>query len=343
MHQPGPDQKEWKGGIPKRILLIRLQAIGDTILMLPFAENFRRQLPEHSEIDLLTREVMDEVPNNIFLFRKVYAIKGGRSSKKQLISLLTILPLLLARRYDAVLDLQNNRISRIARKTLRPGCWSQFDTQSPIPALRRYEKAILSSGIVKEISPSYGFKLKSKQVIDKAVIDHRGKLVLLNPAGAFETRNWPLEKYIAFSELWLKEYPDTKFLFLGLSTMKVKSAYLKEKLGGHAIDLTGRTSQLEVLEILKYVSLTVSEDSGLLHMSYLSGIPSIGMLGSTRNDWTNPQLNHTYFYHSSDLPCGNCMRETCSRGDNLCMTRIDPADVFRQAKKLITAYPQPVL
>jgi ADP-heptose:LPS heptosyltransferase len=106
--------KPWnKKDPPKRILAIRLQAMGDLVITLPYLQALRNALPSSVQLDLLTREEVDSIPRNIHLFDKIYSIGGGRNSKKILLHTFLLLPRLWIRRYDIIIDLQNNLISDI--------------------------------------------------------------------------------------------------------------------------------------------------------------------------------------------------------------------------------------
>ena len=163
----------------------------------------------------------------------------------------------------------------------------------------------------------------------------KNELIVLNPAGAFETRNWNLDNYVAFAQLWLNVFPQTQFLVMGTSSIASKAAFLKEKLGNKLINLVGLTTSSEAFAILQHVKLVLSEDSGLMHMAWISGIPTVALFGATRSDWSRPLGEHTFLFDSSDLPCGNCMLAVCKFGDIHCLTRVTPPQVFNQAFALI--------
>src|ERR1044072_851609 len=96
--------KPWtKKHLPRRILCIRLQAMGDLVITLPYLQALRSSLPDSVRIDLLTREEVDFIPKNIYLFNKVYSLDGGRNFKKIMLSTLLHLPRLLWQRYEVVL------------------------------------------------------------------------------------------------------------------------------------------------------------------------------------------------------------------------------------------------
>jgi heptosyltransferase-2 len=331
--------KPWrKKKLPKRILAIRMQAMGDVVITLPYLQDLRDILPASVEIDLLTRHETDPIPRNLVLFNKVFSIAGKRNLKKQFLFTLVLLPGLLLRRYDIVIDLQNNILSRLIRKALMPAAWSEFDRTTPIPAGERTRFTIEAIGLGEnKASERLLVKndLKAKETLIKNGWDGIKDLVVLNPAGVFETRNWPIEYYSSFSKLWLKEFPQTQFLIIGLPFIDAKANYLKKQLGEDLITIIGKTNVAEAFAMLQHTKLMLSEDSGLMHMSWVSGIPTFTLLGGTRSDKAQPLGKHSGFLDSSDLECGNCMKEKCKWGDTRCLSRYTPEFVFEKAKALI--------
>src|SRR6266702_504513 len=112
---------------PRRVLAIRLQAMGDMAITLPYLQGLRETLPPDTQLDLLTREEVAPLSQNIYLFDNIYTIGGGRNLKKILFYTLLLIPRLWLRRYDVIIDLQNNIVSRIVRRSLRPAAWCEFD------------------------------------------------------------------------------------------------------------------------------------------------------------------------------------------------------------------------
>jgi heptosyltransferase-2 len=327
-------KKKW----PKRILAIRLQAMGDLVAALPYLQELRDSLPSSVCLDLLTREEVEDIPRNILLFNKIFSIGGARNFKKQLISTFLLLPKLFIQRYDVIIDLQNNIISKIVRKTLLPKAWSVFDRFSPIAGGERYRLTIEAVGIGKNKAANK-FRLKyprsGETILKESGWQQQNELVVLNPAAAFETRSWNIHNYVAFAKLWLNKFPRTQFLVIGTSFIASKADFLKEQLGEKLINLIGKTTPSQAFAILQQVKLVLSEDSGLMHMAWGSGIPTMGLFGATRTDWVRPLGEHTFFLDSSDLPCGGCMQETCKFGDVHCLTRYTAEQVFYHAFSLI--------
>ncbi|HTQ29411.1 MAG TPA: glycosyltransferase family 9 protein [Puia sp.] len=331
--------KPWiKKNHPGRVLAIRLQAMGDVFGALPLLQDLRNTLPAATMLDFLTRKETDDIPRNIILFDTVYSIGGKRDIKKQLLSAGLLLPRLLMNRYDVVLDLQNNMISRMVRKTLRPAAWSEFDRYSPISGTERYRLTIEAAGIAKN-KMEQQFHLRDP-TCGLSLLHHNGfsggeELVVLNPAGAFETRNWPLEHYVSFAKLWRLKFPKSRFLLLGTRFLETKATVLKQQLGEQLINLVGKTTAHEAFAILQHTKLILSEDSGLMHMAWGSGIPTVALFGSSRSDWSGPLGAHSLLLDAADLPCGACMETFCRFGDVHCLTRYTPEEVVQQAAGLI--------
>lgn len=324
---------------PRRILAIRLQALGDVVITLPYLQCLRNSIPIDARLDFLTRKEVEDIPKNLDLFDHVYSIGGGRDSKRQLLSACLLLPQLLMQRYDVIVDLQNSILSRIVRTILRPAAWSAFDRFSPRSAGERNRLTIEAVGLgANQPDNRLRFRRSFQATpILKNVVDQTDtvRLVVLNPAGAFVTRNWEMHKYVLFARQWLQRWPDTRFLVLGTSFIAEKAIFLQNELGEHIINLVGQTTPSEVFYLLQRVTLVLSEDSGLMHMAWVSGTPVVALFGSTRGDWSRPLGPHSLVLDSSDLPCGNCMQATCRRGDVFCLTRRTAEDVFSHAVSLL--------
>ena len=322
---------------PRKILAIRFQAMGDLMITLPYLQSLKEQTNQ-VQIHLLTRAEVCQIPKNLMLFEKVFSIGGGRNAKIQFILSLLTLPLLWLERYDVVIDLQNHSISKIIRKLLRASAWSEFDRSSRVLAGDRTKLAIDALLITKtSISTHHPFKIKLSvdDLLKANGWDGEKALIILNPAGAFASRNWPTENYVMFSKLWKERYPKTQFLILGLSSLKSKADLLKNELTNDLIDLTGLTSVVEAFAIVRLSALMLTEDSGLMHMAWIQGVPTLALFGSSPSYWSSPLGSWSRCLNSSDLPCGDCFSRECKYGDVHCLTRYLPQRIVDEAEAVL--------
>ena len=326
------------GKVVKRILTIRLQAIGDVMIAMPYLYDLKMKLPKSVTLDLLVREEAEHIPKSFIIFDHIYVLKGGRNTRLQFISFLFMYPRLFFKGYDVILDLQNLKISRIICKLLLVRSWTRFDRFSSNFAGKRYANTInaLNLANVEFRKLDNLKKINENDLLTKFGLEKDVSYIIINPAGAFENRNWSIPNYVEFCKLWLQKIdPATKFLVLGIEKIKEKAKQLKDGLGDNLINLCCMTTQEEALHLLLHSKLMVTEDSGLMHMNYCLGKPTVAILGSTRNDWVDPLLPHTYFFNSSDLECGNCMLTECRFDEIKCLTRVKPQMVVDSAAKLL--------
>lgn len=321
---------------PKKVLALRLQALGDVVITLPYLQSLQERLPE-TRIDFLTREEVSDIPRSLELFGRVFAIAGGRNFKMQVFYALRLLPALWRQRYEAVIDLQRNPLSRALRQALNPPCWSEFDRFSPLSAGERTRRSIEAAGLGQVgIAP---LKLKNElrglEILRAGGWKPGHRLIVLNPAGFFPSRNWPLDNYREFARLWLNNGGEnTQFLVLGVESLAEKARYLKQHLGDNLLNFVGKTTPGEALAMLCQADLALTEDSGLMHMAWAAGVPTLALFGSSRSDWSAPPGEFSLCLNSADLPCGECMEAQCRFGDTRCLTRYTPAFVFEKAREL---------
>nr|WP_255534559.1 glycosyltransferase family 9 protein [Chryseolinea lacunae] len=241
-------------------------------------------------------------------------------------------------RFDAVMDLQNHRISKIIRKVLRAKAWVEFDRSSSLSAGRRTQNTIEALWSWR-IEPETFFQSRqpgrADVLLQQAGYREQHKLVVLNPAGYCPSRHWPLSAYEAFARRWQVAYPLTQFVLLLLPAHQEAATYLETRLGDHCLNLTGKADPVEAFEILQRCDFMLTEDSGLMHMAWVQGIPTLALFSSSRKDWSAPQGAWSMCLDSSDLECGPCLLPVCKFDDNRCLTRYTPEFVMACAEKIL--------
>lgn len=323
---------------PSRILAMRFHAIGDVAVTCSALSSLRTSYP-NAIIDLLTSEVPAELAESIHLFDTVIRLQLPGSRPARLAMALRAGLRSINRGYDVVLDLQRNWISRVVRNVIRPTAWAEFDRFSRSSALQRTRKTISEAGL-EAGETTYALSFRGNALEHgRAILARHGwrdhePLVCLNPAGIWSSRQWPTENYVRLAKEWPLT-PTVRFVMLGKERMAARSSEISEALGDRIIDLVGKTSLAGAFSIVQMLDAMVSEDSGLMHMAWVSGIPTIALFGSSRNDWSAPEGPHTTCFHSGDLACGACMDPVCRFGDTHCLTRWTPQQVLQEALRLM--------
>ena len=325
------------GRDPDRVVLIRFHAFGDTAITFPVIAALRCRLPK-ARIDVVT----DDRSAGLFAAHRdvdsVLSIDTSRPKIPRMLSMLRVALVLRRHRVPAVVDLQRNRWSRFLTRLLAPGAWVGFDRHAPRTALTRYLDAVEEIGLgrlapvlVPHAKP--GPLAEARAFLARAGREPSRPLVCLNPAGGWRTRQWPIERYVELGHRL--EQDGCQLMSLAAAPVPPRFVALREALGPRLFDFAGRTSPAVALAVVSLASLVVSDDSGLMHLGWVQGVPTLGLFGASRAAWSRPEGPKAGGFYSEDLECGACMRPVCGRGDLLCLTRVTVDEVFRKCLELM--------
>ncbi len=97
------------------------------------------------------------------------------------------------------------------------------------------------------------------------------------------------------------------------------------------VDLTGRTSLTDVVDLLSAAKVAVSNDSGLMHVAAAVGVHVVGIYGSSSPSFTPPlTARRTILYRG--LSCSPCFARHCRLGHTDCLNGIGVAEVLDAAR-----------
>jgi heptosyltransferase-2 len=328
------------GRDPSRVVVIRLHAFGDTAITFPVLGALRRRLP-HARLDVVTDVRSADLfaahrdVNRVVSFdARLPKFRKGAAVLRAAFSLRT-------RPVPAVLDLQRNRWSLFLTRLLSPGAWAGFDRHAPKTALTRYLDAADALGLGRlppVLAPHARDDVRhaAKERLTSAGWDG-GPLVCLNPAGGWETRQWPLARWVELGKRL--DARGCRLFLLAAAPVPSRFIALREALGGSLrvplLDFAGQTTAGEALALVAHASLIVSEDSGLMHLAWVQGIPTLALFGASRAAWSRPEGPRSDGFYSEDLSCGACMQPACARGDLHCLMRVSVDDVESRVASLM--------
>jgi heptosyltransferase-2 len=93
--------------------------------------------------------------------------------------------------------------------------------------------------------------------------------------------------------------------------------------GSKAINLCGKTSLEDVVDLLAACSQAVSNDSGLMHIAAATGAHVHGIYGSSSPKFT-PPLTKSRDIHRLGLECSPCYERECPLGHLRCLKDLKP-------------------
>jgi lipopolysaccharide heptosyltransferase II len=157
----------------------------------------------------------------------------------------------------------------------------------------------------------------------EAAVGEGPPLWALAPGTTFgQAKTWPAPRVVEFLQSAVRDR-ERRLVLLGDGSSAEFCAQLRrdsglpwrEVLEGPAgvVDLTGKTDLRGVVRLLKASSCFVGNDSGLMHLAGVLGLPTVGIFGSSNPDWTAPAGPRTAVVVADGFPCRPCYRPTCNQ------------------------------
>ncbi len=105
--------------------------------------------------------------------------------------------------------------------------------------------------------------------------------------------------------------------------------------GGACVNLCGRTTLDQAIDLLASARLAITNDSGLMHVAAAVGTPLVAIYGSSTPEFT-PPLTARAAIVKLDIPCSPCFERTCPLGHFNCMMQLKPDRILFEAHRWAT-------
>ncbi|MBI5215433.1 MAG: glycosyltransferase family 9 protein [Ignavibacteriae bacterium] len=336
----------------RKILIIKLRAIGDVVLSTVVIRNLRLAFPD-AQIDFLTekpsRDIIEGNPdiNNVLVF----------DGKKQ--SGLGLIWNVRSRKYDLVIDLFGNPRSALVtyfsgahyrvgyRFGWREKCYNivveprggeVHNTEFNLDAVRALGFAVT------DFSPAdSGQKLRMTITENDEIFAFRYFLesglndsfvVALNAAGGWYTKRWAIPKYAELADMLVEQH-QAKILLLWGPGERDDAERLATLMTNKAI-LIPATTLKQLAAILQRCSMMVTNDSGPMHIAAAMGTSTVAIFGPTNPMLQGPFGNQSEIVRNERLGCLGCNFTKCPIG-NPCMEELSVEEVFLASQRLISS------
>jgi heptosyltransferase-2 len=156
--------------------------------------------------------------------------------------------------------------------------------------------------------------------------------VALMPGAEYgPAKQWPPEHYAALAaKLGTR---GIRSWIIGSKKEQALGEQIAMESGGAALNLCGRTSLVDVIDLVSIARAVVTNDSGPMHIAAAAGAPLVAIFGSSTPDHT-PPLTERAAIEYRRLSCSPCFERTCPLGHTDCLVGISPDQVMASLAKL---------
>jgi len=312
---------------PAKILLLKLNALGDTLMFLTVVGALKERWGD-TEITYLGSTINEELLRRHPELDRVKIIDLSRLIRSP-IYLLSIVSDLRKDHYDLLIDgSQWERIAAmlvgLSRSDFRigfhtAGQWKHTVYHVSIPHRKdRHEMHCfhdllkpLGIAVSPEVRPTLEVSDRDRQCLDALLSDSvppEAPILLLHPGCGEhgELRQWPLENYRQLGLRWLRDHENGRIVISGVGGEIGMCETLKNGLPERTVSLAGALDIGISSALLQRTSVLVCGNTGIMHMASAFEVPTVAIHGPTDPVKWGPQ-NRNAIVIQSPLDCSPCL------------------------------------
>ena len=293
----------------KRVLVVRLDEIGDVIMTTPFLHELRQNLPKTWITLLVKPEIYNLVElcpsvNEVLVYnwrahrylvsfiRQWRALRLARKSLWQRHFDLCILPRWDVDGYHATFlayfsgarwrvgyseivsdckQRHSNGLDCLLTHVLH-GNTVKHEVEHNLDVIRFLGGTVREECLELWLSPED--EAFAKQVLSLHGVKDDSVLVSFGPGAGAPKRMWPLSNFVELGA-WLKQEVNAHLVVVGGEGEEPLGQELQRQLGDRVINLVGQTTLRQTGALLKRCYLYVGNDAGPMHLAAAAGIPVI--------------------------------------------------------------------
>ncbi|HJT27810.1 MAG TPA: glycosyltransferase family 9 protein [Pyrinomonadaceae bacterium] len=327
----------WDWSAVRKVLLVRLRSIGDTVLATPSAFALKRFLPNVT-VDILVEDWVAPLLNDHPHVDNVIVLeRGGFMTRAR------VARELRAANYDVVYNLHGGTtatfLTRASGARHRVGFKSYqyaqlHNHQAPSPLLlwgqqktHSVEQQLALLGwtgvpVTDRSRTQLGISTEARETVRKLLAKsglNDRKIALIHPAAAFATKRWATENFARVAE-----FLSTRG-FAPVAIAAPNERGLLEKLCSEAaVKITTLDLSLpEVTALAAQSQLFVGNDSGIAHIAAAVGTPAVVIFGSSNLSHWRPWNSAPAEVVFEEMPCQPCHGYFCEKFDQPeCILRV---------------------
>jgi len=342
---------------PKKILIIQLSALGDTILAVPALRAIRYRFP-NAEITMLAS------PTNLdYLARCPYVDRRVAFH----FPVHRLLYALRRERFDWAIDLEHwPRLSALLA----------YATGAPVRVGFRADKQhrhFLFTDVVPHLPgrhevrnflciahqlacPMRGMQLEVwfseaerawvlKTLAEEEVQPEQPVVVFHPEAGrrGEPRRRWPQERYVVLADALVARY-GAQIVLTGAPGEVAVSQQIVTRTKQRTVMLAGKTGINQLAALFAHADLVISGNCGPMHLAAATGTPVIALHGPTNGAQWGPWTSEAYLL-CAQLPCSPCLNlgfeyacQALPDGTSPCMHTIAVAEVLRGCEMYLAGF-----
>lgn len=156
--------------------------------------------------------------------------------------------------------------------------------------------------------------------------------VVIHPGSTAASRRYPPEQFAAVARMLVKEL-GLQVLFTGVSSEGELVEEIRAAADVPSLSLAGCLPLDEFVALIERAPVLLSNNSGPVHIAAAVGTPVVDLYALTNPQHTPWAVPHRVLFH--DVDCKYCYRSICPAGHHDCLRKVEPKTGVTAVKELL--------
>ncbi len=160
--------------------------------------------------------------------------------------------------------------------------------------------------------------------IDEAVVIH--------PGATAASRRYPAEQFAVAADR-LAHTLEGPIIFTGVESERPLVESIRDRMAAPTYSLAGRLQLPELAALLARARVLISNNTGAVHVAAAVGTPVVDLYALTNPQHTPWQVPRRVLFH--DVPCKFCYKSACPQDHHDCLRLVTPDEIVDAAAELL--------
>jgi lipopolysaccharide heptosyltransferase II len=345
----------------RRVLLVRLDNLGDVLVTTPAMHAVRQSLPD-AELTLLASPVGAQVGrlnpdlDNVIVYDAPWMDPWSQlpqqPEREQ-----ALIAQIAERRFDGAIIFTSYHQSalpaaylcylaaiplRAAASIDGPGSLLTTRHKHPERMMHEVERGLDLVGALGMTTDETDLVLavpdaardELSSMLATRAVDPQKPLVVIHPGCSMPARTYPWEMYADVADELIEQL-DVSVVLTGAEAERELVERVQARMTRHAVAVAGDLSFPAFCGLIETADLTITNNTGPMHISATLKTPVIALFALTNppEQWGPWHVRYRQLYH--DVPCRICYQRSCPYGHE-CLRLISPSMVVDAAAEMLT-------